>query len=174
MKVSELSGPLLDLWVARAEGLDRPYISNGRCWDHKSSGLHYEGDGVAHMATFEPSSDWEQGGEIIEREMIELRHFNDGWCANIKNQSMHFYGTDYSTLSSGNRINTPLIAAMRAYVASKYGDEVPDEVAGLGKMQCVHDYQVAPGLGDALGRERVYLCVHCGDRKIQDLAGSGD
>lgn len=67
---------------------------------------------------FQPSLDWSQGGPIIERENIELKPTYAGWTAFLGN-------TLFANAS------TPLIAAMRCYVASKLGDtvEVPDELA---------------------------------------------
>ena len=60
------------------------------------------------------------GGPIIEREGIGFTQFNDypQWTAKHP-QAVYFDGP------------TPLIAAMRCYVASKLGDEVevPDELA---------------------------------------------
>lgn len=72
------------------------------------------------------STDWSQGGPIIERERIRIVPFppsrtKEGWWA----------GFDYTTGASiGCAGPTPLIAAMRCYVASKLGDEVdvPEEL----------------------------------------------
>ena len=64
-------------------------------------------------AGYSPSTDWSQGGPIIERERIAVQSPNDkGW-----------YATDYmfKTYESGP---TPLIAAMRCYVTSKLGETV--------------------------------------------------
>lgn len=58
------------------------------------------------------STDWAQGGPIIERECIDLQcQNNDLWAADLGLESS-VYGT------------TPLIAAMRCYVESKLGDEI--------------------------------------------------
>lgn len=58
-----------------------------------------------------PSRAWEHGGPIIERERIELRNdASGGW--NCMGNGCYGDGP------------TPLIAAMRAYVASKVGAEV--------------------------------------------------
>ena len=73
------------------------------------------------------STDWAQGGPIIEREEISIsREFASGrieWAAwtpaPIRDDAEAFgYGP------------TPLIAAMKCYVASKLGDEVeiPEEL----------------------------------------------
>jgi hypothetical protein len=63
----------------------------------------------------EYSTDWAHGGPIIEREGIALYlNGDDGWT-----------GEDGWKRATGH---TPLIAAMRCYVAMKLGDEV--EVPG--------------------------------------------
>ena len=67
------------------------------------------------------STDWAQGGPIIEREWIDLHCVNDAlWEAEINASAYH------------NRKNgpTPLIAAMRCYVTSKLGneDDIPKEL----------------------------------------------
>lgn len=64
-------------------------------------------------------TDWAQGGPIIEREGISLTQFSDypQWTAK------HPHSICYDG-------PTPLIAAMRCYVASKLGDdiEIPKEL----------------------------------------------
>ena len=73
------------------------------------------------------STDWAQGGPIIERERMTVEFFEDGnypgggaWL------STHII-RPYFNEEIGP---TPLIAAMRCYVASKLGDEVeiPEEL----------------------------------------------
>ena len=65
--------------------------------------------------------DWSQGGPIIEREKIcaSCPSTGDFWDARL-----HKFPPEYT------RGPTPLIAAMRCYVASKLGDEVeiPEEL----------------------------------------------
>ena len=66
------------------------------------------------------STNWLFGGPIIERERININDFGgEGWEAD---DSLGRYG--YGP--------TPLIAAMRCYVASKLGEEVdvPTELTG--------------------------------------------
>jgi hypothetical protein len=59
------------------------------------------------------SADWAHGGPIIEREKIELFIRDEKWFAYSSNSTPEdFYG------------ETPLIAAMRCYVASVLGDEI--------------------------------------------------
>jgi len=64
-----------------------------------------------------PSTDWSQGGPIIEREKMTLEWTGENWMAYIRHDDEYFGPT-------------PLIAAMRCYVASKLGDEVeiPEEL----------------------------------------------
>ena len=61
---------------------------------------------------YKPSEDWAQGGLIIEREWISVFVEDDTWKAS--NSWGHF------PLEGP----TPLVAAMRCYVASKLGQEV--------------------------------------------------
>jgi len=81
------------------------------------------------------SYDWAQGGPIIERECIDLHCVNDSlwearWWANnsgmVKNPAQRF---KHNIQTNGP---TPLVAAMRCYVASRLGDEVevPDSIGG--------------------------------------------
>lgn len=115
MKVSELTGALLDFWVARAEGLE-PYIRpSGHgpvyCW------VRRDGEDVAHV--FMPNLSLSDAGPIIEREQIALGK-------NGALGTLHAYEAGEDTAIQYGP--TPLIAAMRAYVASKFGDELPDEM----------------------------------------------
>ena len=116
MKTSELIGPALDWAVAKCLGVNPRF-------NMKSHGNIWHGWWVANpiyrrMPHY--STDWNQGGPIIEREKIETRHNGrEAWCAWIENTGAMFGPT-------------PLIAAMRCYVASKLGDEVdiPKELLG--------------------------------------------
>lgn len=119
IKTSELIGPALDWAVAKAEYTDRrvelsPY---GGVYFETSPG---SGDRYNMGWTYARfSTDWSQGGPIIEREGISWH------CGN--KTSWHAYGYGSNENFSGP---TPLIAAMRCYVASKLGDivKVPKEM----------------------------------------------
>lgn len=88
--LNELSGPALDQAVAGLE--TRPYRIDGR------EGPEY----------FSPSTNWEHGGPIIERENLSVLFDGAGrWGSPV--QTGH--GTTYATGP------TPLVAAMRAFVA---------------------------------------------------------
>ena len=93
-KISSLEGALLDAAVAKAE----------------------TGDSQV-PGTFRPSTEWNDGGPIIERERISIVHGGMGdWHA--------FMGDPQEGVAGDGEGLSPLIAAMRAYVASKFGDKV--------------------------------------------------
>jgi hypothetical protein len=100
MKTSELTGAALDWAVAKCEGLR---FEEWETWGNYST-------------------DWAQGGPIIEREAIQITpdEYKGTWTAYMTNGGEPYEGTG----------PTPLIAAMRCYVASKLGDEVeiPEEL----------------------------------------------
>ena len=88
----------------------------------------------AHSMPVSPSTDWAQGGPIIERERISISPPLDPLARQIFKCTMIGFrrsskGGSVSTINSGYG-PTPLIAAMRCYVASKLGDEVaiPEEL----------------------------------------------
>lgn len=103
VKTSELTGAALDWAVMTCEGYVQPRPVEWILGGH-----------------FTPSTDWTQGGPIIERECIWLTHH-----AAAKMHGAH-KGDDV-WFQKGP---TPLIAAMRCYVASKFGDtvEIPDKL----------------------------------------------
>ena len=104
MKTAELTGPALDWAVAKFEGVTD--------WD--SVDLVFRDD---DFCWYEPSTNWAQGGPIIEREEIcVLAPVRGLWRGRKEGRTQ--YGP------------TPLIAAMRCYVASKLGDdvEIPEEL----------------------------------------------
>jgi hypothetical protein len=113
IKTSELTGAALNWAVALCEGWQPERVSDDRgeyWWFFKDS----RGMNPKH---YHPSSHWGIGGAIIEREGISLYLYGDSeWDA-------HIGGKEYLA-------TTPLVAAMRCYVASKLGDEVeiPEEV----------------------------------------------
>ena len=104
MKTSELTGTALDWAVARCEG-----------------GV---GENQLLGAWYAPSTDWAQGGPIIEREGITVQT-DLPWSACLRDNLFKEDGTDHFQVG-----RTPLIAAMRCYVASKLGDEIelPEEL----------------------------------------------
>lgn len=124
MKTSELTGALLDCWVARARGIDpkniriAPLIFGSGAEPMCQVLTGFDDDpGAFAFRPFQPSTSWAQGGPIIEREKMTVEPFGDGWGAGIGDVYTKWY-LEGPTL---------LVAAMRAYVASEFGDEVPDD-----------------------------------------------
>jgi len=113
MKVSELTGVALDWAVTKTEGFDSEV--EGPEW------------GLWGWAT-----DWGQGGPIIEREGISLMFENGDWIATALVPTCPV--DSISMTAYCRRIRyfdyCPLVAAMRCYVASNFGEEieVPDEL----------------------------------------------
>lgn len=106
MRANKLTGAALDWAVAKCEG-NEINIRKGYLW----------------IPTECYSTDWAQGGPIIEREKIgimriENRQAHQQWTAGEHDSD---YPNRFWEVVCGP---TPLIAAMRCYVASKMGDEV--------------------------------------------------
>ena len=133
IKTSELTGPALDWAVSKCEGVSMQSF----LWAENQRSL----DGHAHFYNYSTNS--LSGFEIIEREGINLRsirkpgHSMGGlWLASPANQNTGQM-VQWVEFLFGNkrrrgfwRGETPLIAAMRCYVASKLGDEIeiPEEL----------------------------------------------
>ena len=99
MKTNELTGAALDWAVAKCAGYRLDLVPEGE---------------------YTPSTNWAQGGPIIEREGITTICWNknpDQWHAR---RWLELDGP----ASTVFKATTPLIAAMRCYVASKLGDEI--------------------------------------------------
>ena len=138
MKTADLIGPALDWAVAMALG----HATKLRTWVELTDALdpvedkdiidfHRERQTVRVSSEAFPgsgwypcpkfSSDWSQGGPIIEREKID--------CIADPNGKDVWMGQLYAARLGGNKVvrsfgPTPLVAAMRCFVASKLGDEV--------------------------------------------------
>jgi Protein of unknown function (DUF2591) len=123
MKTSELSGPALDWAVATAMGLRVEY-------DYQyTEEKFFQGWWQCGPCHWQPlpkySSDWAHGGPIIERADISL----------YSSKAPEIGGRLWVAFAKGINAEgpTPLIAAMRCYVASKLGEEieVPEELNGI-------------------------------------------
>ena len=110
IKTSELTGAALDWAVSKCGG--------GGNFPASFKTAHQNG-----RANY--STNWAQGGPIIEREGISV-----GDQTHVEGQPEHsaWYATNRKGAYGFG--TTPLIAAMRCYVASKLGDEVdvPEEL----------------------------------------------
>lgn len=115
IKTSELTGLQLDWAVAKCEGLDvyipafadTPWLQFKDCYGTPQ-----------HCPKF--STDWAQGGPIIELEGIDVSYVSksDWFASKRENHEKLYFGL------------SPLVAAMRCFVTSKLGDEVevPEEL----------------------------------------------
>jgi hypothetical protein len=105
MRTNELTGAALDWAVAQCEYSPVRYGFDDNCPEY--------------------STDWAQGGPIIERERIGVEPWGTDktWLAQTYNEAGRILQRQYGP--------TPLVAAMRCYVASKLGDEIelPKELA---------------------------------------------
>lgn len=138
VKVGDLKGPALDWavaqidsfctgleWRPRAEGrlfvgfgmienVTQPcaYLSNGSSISERF-GMRRNG-----VEPYSPSTDWSQGGRLIEQHCISLLTYesSDWWAG---------FDLDHGEPSGANAFGeTPLIAACRALVAAKIGQTV--------------------------------------------------
>jgi hypothetical protein len=119
IKTSDLTGPALNWAVAKCEYDNRRYNYGSPCFSPITKRV-YETEGLQEIGVnFAPSEEWKQGGPIIEREVITLIA-----CDN------DFEAQSRTTPLACEEGPTPLIAAMRCYVASKLGDnvEIPEEL----------------------------------------------
>jgi hypothetical protein len=113
-KTAELTGAALDWAVAKCEG-HNVFIK------HAPVQVMYTPKGKRSWYIFTPSTNWAQGGPIIEREGISVSCWafhSMPWKAVAQDS------TDLDVPLYKEYGETPLIAAMRCYVASKLGDEV--------------------------------------------------
>ena len=132
IKVSEATPIQLDWLVAKCEGVLVQCDSE--------EGLII--NNIIGWIPYRPSANWAQGGPIIEREKIDLEFMDnfEAWCGSVVRE----YGQDRESYSDDQDREsytaeqesfvgygpTPLIAAMRCYVASKMGNvvEIPEEL----------------------------------------------
>jgi len=120
INVSQAEGPALDWLVAKANNDLHP-VGNVRVLDEKvfsiEAGDYERSD---RWQQYNPSTDWSQGGPIIERENIALYPHGDGT-----------YEAEVFLNPKRGAGPTPLIAAMRCFVTSKLGESVavPEELS---------------------------------------------
>lgn len=121
MKTSELTGAALDWAVCEAAGLFAAYpkYRSGKAF----AKLH-AGNSAKYV---HPSTDWAQGGPIIDSMSRRGVRITGSKCRYETDEPTFTASLDGYYKSHGP---TPLIAAMRCYVASKLGDEVevPEEI----------------------------------------------
>ena len=122
IKTTEITGPALDWVVAQVvhASLQRTY---GEPVFNPKTKRIYQTQGLQQIGVnYSPSTNWAQGGPIIESNEIDLKSVEEGvWQAsNIFDDMEWYHFLGYS----------PLEAAMRCLVAHKLGEEVeiPEEL----------------------------------------------
>ncbi len=141
MKTSELTGAALDYAAGLCEGYGPDkYMSN------IDIRLDVKGKVSCLLVPINrayvrwtPSTNWAQGGPIIEREGIALRYSpkHKKWYAKRETGSGEtvFWPAQEYSVTAKKKVTarwegpTPLVAAMRCYIASKLGNdiEIPKE-----------------------------------------------
>jgi len=116
MKTSELIGPALDWAVEFIEG-------GCKAEPRANYWLERWIDPERRYLCESASTNWAQGGPIIERECIAT--YASGACSVTPKNPDYWVAEILDTEEMITQYGpTPLIAAMRCYVASKLGDEV--------------------------------------------------
>jgi hypothetical protein len=141
MKTAELAGRALDWAVAKAEGHDVAIAEGtGQVVIRRQLVVDY----------FDPSTNWGWGGPIIEHQNVTVIRADDTYEVDEKGfttskripqwfaETSRWVGHSLTTSYEGEQMEptfmiaeqagyygpTPLVAAMRCYVASKFGAEV--------------------------------------------------
>ena len=123
MKTSELTGKDLDYFVAKAQG-----------WNESDDTIKHwvrkDGFRVVRVKAYTPSTNGGQCFELLTTENLTPLEY---WCEEdnsaTESPSNFMYVVEYLTcgvwkIVEGSTLN---IAICRAFVASVYGEEVPDE-----------------------------------------------
>ena len=128
VNVSELEGVALDWAVAKVEGMEVVIHDPSTTRFDIRGGIHCSRWGCTfgpkssqhETKEYSPSTDWSQGGPLIEKQGIWLSDDaidepKGPWVASVYGAHMQY-------------AKTPLIAACRAIVAAHFGDtvEVPE------------------------------------------------
>lgn len=125
MKVSRLDGVLLDYWVAKSEGLK--LLTDQSAEDESRD----QGNGFWHPDTYRPSSNWAQGGPIVANEWYDL-----------ENVLLEWFGPGWAFVKAIT--DEPLPWLMRAYVTTKFGEEVEEVIEEIAKVKAVVEKKRSP------------------------------
>ena len=127
IKTSELTGAALDWAVAKCEEIPLLRVLRGHVAAPRL-------DDPMWCDYLEYSTDWAQGGPIIDKERLTVAAEGDPrnpvWVSSLGYPVKVTWTTGEAMRFCSMRGPNPLIAAMRCYVASKLGDEVdvPEEL----------------------------------------------
>lgn len=117
LQTKDLTGVALDWAVAQCENVSVDIVKSVNGEIKQNNFLVLQPDDYGFETDYSPSTDWAQGGPIIERKKINFLYTDDQWEADVSADCFGFGGT-------------MLKAGMRCYVASKLGNEVevPEEL----------------------------------------------
>lgn len=123
VKTAELIGPALDWAVAAALGAYSAANGSSDVWGSKIWSV--PGFKDMRWDDWTPSTDWSQGGPLIEKHNVQLLPPGREWDAQTDlRQGPSFWAQAFGS--------TALIAACRAIVAAKLGDTVRVPAALVG------------------------------------------
>lgn len=124
------------LWGATGESIDFTDADGRKAsgsvdlfyFDKAEAELEVSGAMNGYAEGFEPSTNWAQGGQLVEREKISVVWSHWQGCAGIGDIGEIYRSDDGNHFASTGP--TSLIAAMRCYCCSKLGDivDVPEEL----------------------------------------------
>ena len=130
VKTAELVGVALDWAVGVAEGWEPDRPQDGQLRKTWRGRTHYVAVGkdaaCADWHRYTPSTDWRQGGPLIEREGLETARGNDLYFPH-GNERGDYYEPLFLARTPGGRWihgRTVLEAAMRCLVRAKLGDTI--------------------------------------------------
>jgi hypothetical protein len=133
VRVSEATGPVLDWMVAKAMWGEVAIGTFGPLF--RPSAQFKAPCRYGRSIRFKPSTDWSQGGPIIEREGIAIDCVRcegevASWVAALPYVNEDDDDDDDEVRYSEETGPTPLVAAMRCFVVSRLGEEVevPEEL----------------------------------------------
>jgi hypothetical protein len=127
MKIEELSGEQLDYWVAKAIYNIPGY--EFRLWGENATTITLCSLKTGLDVAWSPSTNPAQAYPIIDQNKISVITVSNEegvWLAMV---DAYWEKGDGPAATHEARGSTPLIAAMRAFVASKYGKEVLDQIS---------------------------------------------
>jgi len=130
MQVADLDGVLLDYWAALANEKWRDHRHELRAFRNTLGETSVEiGCKADGWSPWSPGTLWQQAGSIVARERIETVLEGDHWEAIIRGVLDSARDSSLG-VHTGIKIHwkgrSRMVAAMRAFVASKFGNEVPD------------------------------------------------
>jgi hypothetical protein len=119
VKVSELTGELLDYWTGKANE-ESVRIIGDECFRLRPNGFA--------DIPYSPHTDWSLGGPLMEK--YEIACAPVWWFVDGNPPPITGWLAEQNGGLNGMRCGAPLIAICRCVVASVYGKEVPDENLG--------------------------------------------